>query len=244
MQTNSFNIADLYYKVFGITGVRFAIPTAREVNNLAHTAAAIGTFAVGQAVNNQLQRSINSSHKSDPFDVQVIPLPLSNVKSVLGTPIYEQIKLTVPQIKEGGKIISNSFDYVMPDWPLFDISGSNTIIKTPTVGKKKGTVKEYIAEDDYRITIRGFLINYDSQEYPEQQLQDLMAVINSKVAIGISSQVFSLLDIHNIVIEDWRFPAVEGYQNMQPFELDCSSDETAELEIRSVKTNRVITPGL
>jgi len=31
---------------------------------------------------------------------------------------------------------------------------------------------------------------------------------------------------------------------MQPFELECTSDEPVELEIKSVKTKKAITPGL
>jgi hypothetical protein len=240
-QSNSFNIADLYQKVFGITGVRFAIPDAS--NNIANTAASAGVFAVGQVVNEKVHGLLNSLQGSDPFQVQTIPMPVSNITSVLGTPIYEQIVLTIPAIITGGKVTSPQKTYTLPDWPLFDITGQRNIIKTPMQGKD-GTVKEYISDDDYLITIRGFLINYDSPGYPEQQLQELMQVINAKVAIGITSQVFNLLDIHNIVIERWSFPAVEGYENMQPFELECTSDQPVELEIKSVKTKKAITPGL
>ncbi|MBB6131328.1 DUF6046 domain-containing protein [Mucilaginibacter lappiensis] len=240
-QSNSFNIPELFQKVFGITGVRFAIPDAN--NNIAQTAASTGVFAVGQVVNQELQRLINSNQGSDPFQVQTLPLPVSNITSVLGTPIFEQITLTVPAIVTAGKITSPEKIYTLPDWPLFDITGQRNVVKTPMQGKD-GTVKEYISDDDYAITIRGFLINYDSWEYPEQQLQELMQVINAKVAIGITSQVFNLLDIHNIVIERWSFPAVEAYQNMQPFELECTSDQPVELEIKSVKTKKAITPGL
>jgi hypothetical protein len=238
-QSNSFNIPELFQKVFGITGVRFAIPDASAIVS---TAASAGVFAVGQLANQELQR-LSAFQGGDPFQVQTLPLPASSITSVLGTPIFEQIELTVPAIVSGGKIISAQKSYTLPDWPLFDITGQRTVIKTPMQGRD-GTIKQFISDDDYAITIRGFLINYDSWEYPEQQLQELMQVINAKVAIGITSQVFNLLDIHNIVIERWNFPAVEGYPNMQPFELECVSDEPVELEIKSVKTKKAITPGL
>jgi hypothetical protein len=229
---NSFNIADLYKKVFGITGVRFAIPDA---NSLAQTAT---DFAFEQVVNR-----LHLNQGGNPFQVQTIPLPASNIVSVLGTPIYEQIELTIPAIIDGGNVVSTQKSYILPGWPLFDITGQRFIAETPMQGKK-GTVKEFISDGDYMITIRGFLINYESQEYPEQELQELMQAINAKVALGITSQVFNLLDIHNIVINRWRFPAVEGYQNIQPFELECTSDEPVELLIKSVKTKRAITAGL
>lgn len=238
MAKKKFNIPALYQQVFGITGVRFAIPT---LENVAKTAAEVEIFAAAQRLN-QLQN--NGLKQNDQYsDLDVIPLPSAQAQSVLGTPIYEQITLNVPATVSNGVITSKAFTYTFPDWPLFDISPA-WIIKKENMQGGTGTVKEFITQDDFTITIRGFLINYDSQDYPEDLLTDLWKVINCKKSIGITSRVFNLLDIHNIVIVDARFPAVEGYMNMQPFEIDCLSDIPVELLIKSVKTQRAIVPGL
>ena len=236
---NSFNIPALYQQVFGIKGVRFAIPAA---NTIAHAVEDIASFAAGQFVNQALNANLNQSKLYK--DVQTIPLPTAaSVQSVLGTPIYEQITLTVPATVSNGVVSSPQSLYTFPDWPLFDINPAWNIQKEP-VQNGNGTVKEFISQDDFSITIRGFLINYASQDYPDQLVSDLWNVINAKKSLGITSQVFNLFGIHNIVIQDARFPAVEGFMNMQPFELNCISDEPVILLIKSVKTQRAITPGL
>jgi len=237
----TYNIPALYKQVFGIEGVRFAIP---NVSSIAKTAARVGTFAVGQAVNELINSGTNTPALYQ--GIQTIPAPTAaSVQSVLGTPIYEQITLNVPAVVSNGVTTSKGFSYTFPDWPLFDISPAWLIVKENVQGGTvNGTVKEFIQQDDFSITIRGFLINYASQDYPDQLVTNLWKVINSKQSLGITSKVFNLLDIHNIVITDAKFPGVEGYMNMQPFELNCLSDEPVILQIKSVKTQRPITAGL
>ena len=106
-----------------------------------------------------------------------------------------------------------------------------------------GTVKEMIQQDDFQITIRGFLINYASQDYPNQLVNDLWTVVNAKRSLTITSAVFNLLGIHALVIESAEFPGVEGYMNIQPFVLHCLSDYPVMLQIKSVKTGKPIVPG-
>lgn len=206
---NKFNVADLYLKAFGIKGVRFAIPEIPEILDYA------------------LQGSYDLS------GIESVEFPQAKAMSVLGTPIYEQIVLSLPGVVE----------YTFPGWPLFSITGQKIIVKTP-MQNRRGTVKEYISDDDYSITIRGFLINENSQAFPAAQLEDLMQVIRINKPIRITSEVFNQLDIHNIVIESYRFPEVEGFPNMQPFELECLSDEPVEIIIQSTRNKNSITPGL
>ena len=238
MAKKKFNIPQLYQQVFGVTGVRFAIPT---LANVAQTVVEANAYAAGQRAN-ELQNA--GLRKNNQYTgIQIFPLPTGGIQSVLGTPIYEQITLTVPATVKNGVATSAQSTYTFPDWPLFDINPSWLIKKENTQGGN-GSVKEFISQDDFTITIRGFLINYDSQDYPEQLLSDFWAVVNSKKSMGITSRVFNLLDIHNIVITDARLVGVEGYMNMQPFELDCLSDTPQELVIKSTKTQRAIVPGL
>ncbi|WP_295714161.1 DUF6046 domain-containing protein [Mucilaginibacter sp.] len=225
---NKFDLKELYQKAFGISGIKFSIPPSE---NIAISAIKTATFSAGQFANDEFRKTSQPDYYSG---IETLPLPVANMRSVLGTPIYEQINLSLP----GGAL-----DYTFPDWPLFDITGQDIIIKTIMM-KKKGSVKEFISEDDYNIRIRGILINYETQEYPEKQLQDLMQVIKSKEPLLIKSQVFNLLDIYSIYIVRHSFPSVEGYQNIQPFELECISDVPAILEIKSTKTRLPIVAGM
>ncbi len=239
---NKFNIPALYQSVWGIAGVKYAIPELP--GNSSQTAIKVTEFAAGQRLNETADFANIAHNRKQLYEgIQTIPLPTTGIKSTLGTPIYEQITLTVPTYDLHGLKTSNEpVVYTFPDWPLFDISLPLQIVKENMQGGI-GTIKEFISQDDFQITIRGFLINYASQDYPEQLLSELWAVINSKKPLLITSRVFNLLDIHNIIIQDAKFPALEGYMNVQPFELNCISDRPVILQIKSVKTQRPISPG-
>jgi len=243
MATKKFNIPALYKQVFGITGVRFAIPAL--VGDVAKTAVNAGEFAAGQLLNDAINAKNTTGLGGSAFHgITTNPAPTAaSIQSVLGTPIYEQITLSVPATVTNGAVTSPASTYTFPDWPLFDISPA-WLIKSENVQGGIGTVKEYIQQDDFQITIRGFLINYASDDYPNQLLSNLWAVINAGKSLGITSPVFNLLGIHNIVVTDAKFPGVEGYMNIQPFELNCLSDYPVILQIKSVSTQRPIVPGL
>lgn len=242
MAKKTFNIPALYKQVFGISGVRFAIPPLTK--SVANTAAEAIEFAAGQQLNDAIDLNYTAQNQKQLYDnIETVPLPVGGIQSVLGTPIYEQIALTVPATVKNGAVVTPQSIYTFPDWPLFDISPAWQIQKENMLGGI-GTTKEFIQQDDFQITIRGFLINYDTQDYPEQLVSDLWAVINAQKTLGITSRVFNLLDIHNIVITDAHFPGVEGYMNIQPFELTCLSDYPVILQIKSVKTQKAIPQGL
>ncbi|MHB8207778.1 DUF6046 domain-containing protein [Mucilaginibacter sp.] len=241
-----FNIPDLYQKVFGMSGVMFAIPAL--VDNVAKTAAHAAEFAAGEVLNDALYFQNSLAYQKSLYQgVQTIPLPTApSIQSILGTPIYEQITLTAPAVVVKSKVTSPQINYIFPDWPLFDITAQYLIKKENVQGSYNGsygTVKEMIQQDDFQITIRGFLINYTSQDYPTQLVNDLWAVVNAKRSLTVTNNVFNLLNIHALVIESVELPGVEGYMNIQPFVLHCLSDYPVMLQIKSVKTGKPIVPG-
>jgi hypothetical protein len=194
MANNSFNLNELYAKVFGYQGsVLYDIPSLPNVKK-------------------------------------------ANAYSILGTPIYEQITVSYSDGKkpDNSSIIKN---YTFPDWPLIDISASKNINTTPLKGFS-GTVKEYINTDDYQIGIKGILINYVNDEYPDDLVHGVHKIFTVDTALKVTSPVLNLLDIHYMVVKDIKFPEVEGYNNMQPYVLQCLSDNPVELEIKDIKNHK------
>jgi hypothetical protein len=206
MANNSFNLIELYQKVFNIKGVRFAIPT--------------GNTDAGT------EREVSN------FTLDLPAVPNARAYSYLGTPIYEQISFR-----------TTDREYTFPDWPLLDISAAKNIISTPIKGRN-GTVKEHINIDDYQITIRGILINYVSDEYPEDLVYELHEIFKVNKELQVTNPLLNLMDIHNVVIKDIRFPEVEGYNHIQPFVIQCLSDEPVEIVIKYAKNQYKIKAGL
>lgn len=233
---NNFNLADLYQTVWGIT-------PAAIVGRAAMTA----QDAAGIQASNALYKSTPSGYHPQPGFIFTESHAPVLATSALGTPIMEQITFEIPtpvteqvnfSLDGKGPVETITYnqpvDYPLPGWPLFDITGTNVIEKTPNRGSI-GTVKEYIYQDDYQITIRGFLINEGTDAYPEQQLRDLLQIINRKITYKVKSLVFTTLGINAIVIDKWSFPSVEGFPNIQPFELNCLSDSGEDIIIQQTK---------
>ena len=217
-----FNILQLYQQVFSISATSFNVPAV--VSNAAKTAEAALEFAAGEAFYSAYNSIPGYQDVSNSLD------PASYPKSVLGTPIYEQITLKIPATFDGTKQVSFPYSYTFPDWPIFDITPA-WYIKKENVQNANGTIKEFIQQDDYAITIRGFLINYGSDDYPEQLVKEFWTAINCQQAMEIESRVFGIFGIKNVVVESANLVGVEGYMNIQPFELQCISDMPIELLI-------------
>lgn len=122
---------------------------------------------------------------------------------------------------------------ILPNEPTLRITGRNEIVRTRLTGStRKGTVKEFIAEDDYAILIRGLLINESSsKDYPEDDFTNLMEVINTKESLPIVSAITRLMGIERVVIDSFDFPEMIGIQHAQAYELRCYSDQDFILEI-------------
>jgi hypothetical protein len=90
-------------------------------------------------------------------------------------------------------------------------------------------VKEYVSDGDYQITVRGFLVENSPYDYPAEQVRELLRLCRVQAAIQAVSPFLQLFQVYDVVITDYRLPQLEGFQNMQPFELVCISDTPIEL---------------
>ncbi len=162
-------------------------------------------------------------------DLPLIQVSEANATSILGTPIREIIKF------EGGVIRSSgeTFDPVeLIDFPLTDITLPKQVITTAIQGRP-GKVKEFIALDDYSVRIRGLMVEDNSYDYPREQVADMNALARVPQDIEVESEVMNLLGINNLVILKLDLPRLEGFTNVQPYILECISDDPIELKINA-----------
>lgn len=111
------------------------------------------------------------------------------------------------------------------------VNAVNTIISTPVV-ERMGTVNEIVNLDDYKFTIRGFLIG-KNRKVPEDDIENLLELRNStreKTLHGGFPEIF--LDATcRIVVSELEFPEVQGQTHwIRPFTLTCKSDFITDLE--------------
>lgn len=144
--------------------------------------------------------------------------------SILGTPVFSDLKLTSTRHIDfalGPEDVSETVHLL---WALVEVQQNKNIVKTKVQGRD-GEVKEYISDGDYSITIRGAFADTFKKSYPKDAVKKLIRMCKVKEALKVTSEYLLMFDVHQLVIESFRFSQEEGKQNIQKFELHCSSDE-------------------
>jgi hypothetical protein len=111
------------------------------------------------------------------------------------------------------------------------VSRQKSIVKT-TVQGRDGSIKEFINNGDYQLSIKGAFANPDMNHYPLSEITDLVTLSNLNEAINVTSDYLEgVYGICNIVIENIDIRQEEGKQNMLMFDIKATSDEAVELTV-------------
>jgi hypothetical protein len=131
--------------------------------------------------------------------------------------------------------------YNLSPYTIMELTRAKNIVKTPMLGRN-GTVKEFISLDDWQVTFKGFLINDQDDSMPHAEVARLLEVfgVNEQLLL-VSEAVRQYFQrttplaqgeaLEFIVIEEVRLPALEGFSNVQPFEIVAVSDNPVEIEL-------------
>ena len=148
--------------------------------------------------------------------------------SYLGTAVFYNFKIKPFNYETlAGERIEIKKGIVI-DTVLFSVSQSKNIVTTPIQGRD-GTVKEYISMGDYSISIEGKIVSRNN-DYPADEVNELIQILNSPVSIKIISEFLSFFGIHESVVENYDFPQMEGFRNTQEFSISLLSDTPVELQ--------------
>lgn len=137
----------------------------------------------------------------------------------------------------GIKTADESDFWILPVEPLIDIAGKNNIIRRnvakTTDSTGRGTIKERWAQDDYRITIIGYLRNFvNDNDYPRADVEKLRYYCEARQALSVKCPLFEIYNINQIVIEDHEIPHTSG-ENLQAYTITAYSDNLFELLIET-----------
>lgn len=165
---------------------------------------------------------------------------IENVKefSAYGTPIFMPIRIEDVRYKKDGVI--HKINGIKLLCAVMEISNTRNIVKTDIQGRD-GSVKEFINNGDYQISIKGILSNdvytpdgtvpsKGNNKYPMDAVAHLNTICTAPCAIHVTNSLLYTLGIYDLVIEDFSFPATQGKENIQAFQLNCLSDTTFILQ--------------
>ncbi len=144
----------------------------------------------------------------------------ANRVSALGTPVWDYISIK-PKVIEG-----TGEDFPGYEFPLECITEAVLPMKKveTDIAGRDGNVEELMGVEDWMITVRGFVINHDSTEYPEDAVKELRAFASLKdTLLDVESTFLNLLDIFYVSVHRLSFPPGTGYSNVQPFEMELKS---------------------
>jgi hypothetical protein len=126
--------------------------------------------------------------------------------------------------------IADGKEYEIPE-AVLSITGKKTIIETPMVGRK-GSVKELINIDDYKVSIAGYISSQDGS-YPEDAITEIRELFNVNRSVELVSALTDLIfdDGDKVVITDISFPSTPGVEDGQIVKIECITDKPFELII-------------
>jgi len=96
----------------------------------------------------------------------------------------------------------NPGEWYLP-YATIEISGSADMISTP-LNQRKGKVKELYSIDDYKIQIKGFLIDKATRSFPEAEITNLKTLFEAATSFKIDNA------LTNIFLEDPRYPLISS----------------------------------
>lgn len=154
-------------------------------------------------------------------DIEVLPTNNELTKvSAMGTPVWDFIDLKPSYIEGTG----DQFDgYSFPLETTIELIRPKKVVETDIWGRD-GSVEELIALDDWQITIRGLIINYDSTDYPEERVKELQRVCELKSSkLECEGALLTMLDIRYLSLHKLTLSPSIGYSNIQSFEIEAKS---------------------
>lgn len=141
----------------------------------------------------------------------------------LGVPQFDSLKIEAGETEEGEAY--DAFEF--PFDPLISVNKAKNIKQTSVQGRE-GTVKEFISSQDWQVKIRGMLVGQNGN-YPENDVQDLLGKLELNTSLSVVSRYLNYFDITNLVVTDFSFSALEGFEDSQPIEISAISDTDVAL---------------
>ena len=127
---------------------------------------------------------------------------------------------------------------------LITIFQEKNIICTPINGRE-GTIKEYISDGDFDITLDVGLSNVDfynlenntkHQEYPLEKVDELIKFLKLDDSLKVHNDILKMFGVYDIVVKSYTVPQ-ETHSNRQTLSIKCLSEAPYEIKQNHEKNN-------
>lgn len=123
---------------------------------------------------------------------------------------------------------------------LITLNLPKNIVTTALQGRN-GTIKEYIADDDYQITLDAATDSYLGNEdkdirfaYPVEQITELVKLLQLPVELAVTSDFLKMFDISSVVVKEYGLTQ-ETHMNRQSIQIQLLSDKPYEIKLKNNK---------
>ena len=117
---------------------------------------------------------------------------------------------------------------------VITVQQTKNIIKTPIQGRN-GTVKEYISDGDYQVTLKGRISSNQPDVFPSTEVSNLVSLLQVQDALEIESEYLrECYGVTVLVVESYNMQRKEGMSSEQEYEIKCISHQPIELTINEL----------
>jgi len=185
-----------------------------EINfSLPELLRAVGIFylpGLGTTINGLLRATTEAEYNAKMYDA---------MKEIFyGDTYFPELPKFLPLTMKKTKDIDED---LLIESAIVEISNTRSIITTAIQGRD-GTVKEFISNGDYQVSIRG-MFALKGLDWPRDNVVLLRQYMEAKQAIEVTHDILNSLGIYEIVITDWSLPQT-SFVNIIPFQIQAISD--------------------
>ena len=166
--------------------------------------------------------------------------PTFNKNAYMGVVVSETLTLSYTDVTtEPHKKI----DFLFHEC-LITLNQPKNIVTTALQGRN-GTIKEYVADDDYQITLDAGVDSYVGNEetearfaYPMDKIKELITLLKMPVSLVVTSDFLKMFEINSVVVKDFGMTQ-ETYMNRQSIQIQLLSDKPYEIKLKNDKDVKI-----
>ena len=179
------------------------------------------------------------------------PLKVSDVVGQQGNPNFskedymgvEVLETLTLEYTDISKTPPQKIEFIFHEC-LITLNLPKNIVTTALQGRN-GTIKEYVADDDYQITLEAAVDSYLGNEqsekrfdYPKDKVSELVKILRMPVDLIVTSDFLKLFEINSVIVKEFGI-VQETHMNRQSIQIQLLSDEPYEIKLKNDKDVKI-----